>query len=328
MNNKKLKEKLKLQKADRERPLRVVEYIEYPFILDGSNVELQESYILSDKETYDVFASFIFKNIGKLPVKKLNIRLSCYQYQNIPYTNIDFTYSADDLTFGIISKRNRELKLNECNKRTEIYQGECFGSCVLIPMPETYFKKMEVYIRSIEYSNGTVDTLNIKVAGNTKRYNDLDNISKMVYTRVNIYVAAESAFPTKVIPQFSNTGWLCCCGNKNAADSQNCESCGREKSWQESSVTATALEETKQKLISDPNERTLHDKTNYAQNKYLEDDKQIQEKIQQYEKAIENVALAEKKRERRKLMVLPKLALWIGTVYLIARILNWLINKV
>ena len=177
-------------------------------------------------------------------------------------------------------------------------------------------------------SNGTVDTLNIKVAGNTKRYNDLDNISKMVYTRVNIYVAAESAFPTKVIPQFSNTGWLCCCGNKNAADSQNCEVCGREKSWQESSVTATALEETKQKLISDPNERTLHDKTNYAQNKYLEDDKQIQEKIQQYEKAIENVAIAEKKRERRKLMVLPKLALWIGTVYLIARILNWLINKV
>jgi len=327
MKTKMSKENIKRQKIDRERALRVVKYIDYPFILENSPVELVEGYIVSDRETYDVFASLIFKNIGKLPISKLNIRLSCYQNQNIPYLNIDFTYCAEDLTFGIISYKKKELKLKESNKRASINQGESFGSCVFIPLPESYFTKMEVYISSVEFADGSVQNMNVRVAGDSKRYSELDNISKLVYTRLNIYVSAESQFPTKVIPQFTQSGWMCCCGTKNSVDSEVCELCGREKNWQKESVSATALEQTKQQLISDPTERTLHDKTNFSQNKYLEDETEIQSKIEQYEKAMENVALAEKRRERKKMMFFPMLVFWGLVVYGFGWLISFLVDK-
>ena len=68
-----LKAKLKRQKDDRMRALRVVKYLEYPFILPDSPVEIEEGFIVSDSDTYDVFASFIVKNVSEHPIQKLNI---------------------------------------------------------------------------------------------------------------------------------------------------------------------------------------------------------------------------------------------------------------
>ena len=100
-----LKQSIKRQKIDRQRCLRVAKYIDYPFILPDSPVELEEGYIVADKDTGDVFASFVFKHLAEKSLKKLNIRLACYLNQNIPYTNIDFTYSQEELTFGLIKKK-------------------------------------------------------------------------------------------------------------------------------------------------------------------------------------------------------------------------------
>ncbi len=327
MVDKILKDSRKRQKIDRERALRVVKYIDYPFVLDDSPVELEEGYIVSDKDTYDVFASFIFKNVGARPIKALSIRLACYQNQNIPYEYVNFTYSPDDLTYGIISVKGKDLKLRDSNKRKCINQSENFGSCVYVPLPESYFKRLEVYITEIEYSNGEKEVLNLRVAGDSKRYSELDNISKLAYSRVNIYVSAEEQFPTKVIPQFAKKVWLCCCGTKNPIDLCQCEKCGREKDWQEKSVSASALEKTKQKFVSDPTERVFHDKSNYVQNKYLESDADVQKKIEQYEKAMENVAREEQRRERNKMMILPKLIIWGISVYGLAWIINWAVDK-
>ena len=57
------KQSIQRQKVDRERTLRVVKYIDYPFLLPNSPVELEEGYIVSDRVTCDVFASFIFNHI-------------------------------------------------------------------------------------------------------------------------------------------------------------------------------------------------------------------------------------------------------------------------
>ncbi len=314
---------LKQQRIDIQRGLRVVKYIDYPFILENSPIELEEGYIVSDRETCDVFASFIFKNISDRPIKKLNIRLACYQNQNIPYENIDFTYSQEKLTFGIISKNGNDMKLRDANQRIYIEKNESFGACVFIPIPERYFSKLEVILVSVEYVNSDVEELDMIVAGNSKRYSELDDLSKLAYSRMNIYVAAEQKFPTTVIPQFGENVWLCCCGTKNIAENDRCEKCQREKAWLEQSVSTEALEKTRAELVADPTETHFHDKTRYRQNKYLENNADIQKKIHQYEKAMENIALEEKLKERKQNMLLPKVLLAVLGIYLLASILEF-----
>lgn len=316
-SNDTFKQSIKRQKIDRLRCLRVAKYIDYPFILPDSPVELDEGYIVADKDTGDVFASFVFKHLAEKPLKKLDIRLACYLNQNIPYLNIDFTYSQDELTFGLIKKNGVELKLREANKRSVIQKSETFGACVFIPLPESYFTKMDVILTSVEYEDGTVEMLNTLVAGNSKRYKDLDNYSKLAYSRVNIYYSAEEKYPTTVIPQFGTKVWLCCCGNKNPASSETCEKCGREKDWQQKTATDDAIEETKNKLIADPTENVFHDKSRFAQNKYLENDEETQNKIEQYERAMKNVAEAERRKQKRQIMIVPKILLYFIVIYLI-----------
>lgn len=311
------KEHILRQKHDRMRSLRVVKYLEYPFILPDSPVEIEEGYIVSDRDTYDVFASFIFKNITEKSLRKLNVRVNCYLNQNIPYTHIDFEYSHDLLTFGIISKDDVDLKFKEANKKLTINKSESFGSCVYIPLPESYFTKIELVLLSVEYAGGEVVDINTVVAGDSKKYKDLDDITKMVYSRVNIYRSAEEKYPTKVMPQFGNTVWLCCCGNKNPNVSDVCEKCGREKEWQKKSIVNEILEETKTQIVNDPKEVTLHDKSRFKQNKYLESKEETQRKIEQYEKAMKNIANEEKYNEARKLMIIPKLLIAVGLLYLL-----------
>ena len=66
------------QRKDRLRSLRVVKYTDYPFVLENCPVELTESYILADRETTEIFASFIFKNVSEKPITRLDIRLALY----------------------------------------------------------------------------------------------------------------------------------------------------------------------------------------------------------------------------------------------------------
>ena len=126
------------------------------------------------------------------------------------------------------------------------------------------------------------------------------------------------------MPQFGEQVWLCCCGNKNPNSKDACEVCGREKEWQKNTATADAIEETKNKMISDPKERTFHDKSKFAQNKYLENDADVQKKISQYEKAMERIAMEEKRKEKNQMMILPKVCLWILFFLLIASIAQYI----
>ncbi len=316
------REARKRQKIDYLRPLRVVKYIDFSFVLENSPVEIIDGYIVSDRDTCDVFASFVFKNVTIKRLSSLTIRLSLYQNQNIPYQHIDFTYSQSDLNFGIISVGGRDLRLRESNKRTSVSCGETFGSCVFIPIPERYFTKMDVVLVSAEFADGEKLVMNKLVTGHTKRFSELDEISRVVYSRVNIYQSAEEKYPTRVIPQFGDNVWLCCCGTKNPSDLKYCEKCNRERDWQKESVTADAIEALRATVASDPRERNLHDKSKYAQNKFLESSDEIQLKIDQYEKAMKNIALDEKMKHKRQMMLIPKIIVAILIIYLLTFLLK------
>lgn len=305
------KKALKRQKMDVFRPLRVVKYIDFSFVLENSPIEIEEGYIVADKDTGEVFASFIFKNVANLPIKSLNIKLDFYLNNCVPYKSVYFEYSHNELTFGIIKDHKKELKVRECNKRNFINSGESFGSCVFVPIPENYFKKLEVTLVSIVYSNGEIELIDQIVTGKKKLFSELDDISKTVYNRVNIYQSAEHYHPTVVVPQFGNKVWLCCCGHKNPASAKNCEVCAREKEYQQKNFVQSAIDENVKNLVSDPTEKILHDKTKYSQTKHLENDADIQKKIEAFEKSMENIERAEIIRQKRLWSAPIRVLIWV-----------------
>lgn len=318
------KEYIIRQRKDRLRSLRVVKYTDYPFVLENCPVELTESYILADRETTEIFASFIFKNVSEKPITRLDIRLALYLNGNIPYTHIDFTYCREHLNFGIISKNGRPMRLSDSNKKGAVEQSECFGSCVYIPIPESYFKKYDILLRRVVHADGSADEPGVIVSGNPERYSELDNISKLVYTRVNVYDKFEPYYPTVVMPSFNEKAWLCCCGNKNPETADSCERCGREKAVLAKLMTSSAIGEEKKRLVADPREVTLHDKTDFRQNRFMETEAETRAKIEAYEKAMHNVTEAEKRRERRNMMLVPRLlagGVFIALVLYLLRII-------
>ncbi len=308
------------------RSLRVVKYLDFSAILSDSPVEICDGFIVSDRDDGDVFASIVFKNVGAKQIKKLNIQLWCYLNQNIPYCKLDYSYSHDDLTFGVISAESRELRLRESNKREAIKQNERFGSCVYLKLPESYFTKLEVYIDSVEYLFGETAPVGVVAGGSVRRYSDLDNITRLVYTRVNIYESAEHTHPAVVVPQETNTAWLCCCGNKNPRDAEFCGVCSRERDWQLKNITEEALEEKRAEMNADPTERVIHDKSGYRQDKYLESEAEIAEKVERYEQAMKNIAKEEQQRinHRKKIFKYCILAIIIAVLVYFA--VRWISN--
>ena len=79
-------------------------------------------------------------------------------------------------------------------------------------------------------------------------------------------------------------------------------------------------------MVNDPREVTLHDKSKFKQNKYLESDAETQQKIEQYEKAMKNIAIEEKSKHRRQMMLIPKIALAIIFFYLLVLVLKIIIE--
>lgn len=308
------------------RSLRVVKYLDFSAILENSPVEVVEGYVVSDRDDGDVFASVVFKNVSAKKLKKLNIQLWCYLNQNIPYCKLNFSYSHDDLTFGIINSGGKELRLRDSNKRESIEQNECFGSCVYLKLPESYFTKLEVYIDSVEYLFGETAEVGTVAGGSVRKYRDLDSITKLVYTRVNIYESAEHTHPAVVIPQETNTAWLCCCGNKNPREAEYCGVCNRERDWQLNNITEEALEEKRTEMNSDPTERVIHDKSGFRQDKYLETDAEIAEKIERYEQAMKNIAQEEKQKIAYRRRIIKRIIIAIVAAVILYYTVYW-VNK-
>ena len=70
-------------------------------------------------------------------------------------------------------------------------------------------------------------------------------------------------------------------------------------------------------MINDPTEITLHDKSKFKQNKFLESQDDIDKKIEQYEKAMKNIAYEEKRKHKRQMMLIPKILIGAGIIYLL-----------
>ena len=301
------KEDIKRQKQEKMRSFRVAEQFDYPYILQSCPVEIAEGYIIADRETTDVFAEFIFKNLAEKPLVCLVINLAFYYHQNIPFTRIEFEYSHEHLYFGEISKNGTSIGLHKSNRRKAVLSGECFGERVYIKLPESRYTKMTLTIVSAEFADGETQVLNIPITGDGVLLTELNDIEKQVYDEKNCFEDAEKLFPTKNLPQFGSTGWLCCCGNKNPSSAAKCEKCSREKKVLESTLSKSALSDAHKVIIADPKRIAFHDKTRFSQNKFLETEAERIAKAKMSERAIANVEREMQRKERKKLSLLPNL---------------------
>ncbi|PKM62658.1 MAG: hypothetical protein CVU97_04350 [Firmicutes bacterium HGW-Firmicutes-21] len=312
-----IKQQKKRQIKDRQRILRVVEYLEYNTVFEKCPVEINEGYIVSDVTDYSIFASFVFRNVSKKRIKSLDVRLLCYQKQNIPYLKLPFTYSFERYTLGTRRIGEERIRDKKQLNNPDISVGESFGETVYIPIPESYFSRLELEITGVRYTDGTYEELGIINGKPFTRFVELDDDKKFAYVTHNIFIAAEENYPSRFIPQKGEFVWLCCCAHKNLNEQNECERCHREQKWQFDNISINKLEEISEKIAADTSS-IYHDKSKYSQTKYLETDEEIQRKTKAYELAMKRIAEEERRKERLKTWIIPKIILCLLAIYLIA----------
>lgn len=320
------RERRKLEKRaryDRMRNLRVVEYIDYGKELNDCPVEVTEGYIVSDIDDYSIFASFVFRNASGRRITSLKIRLLCYQNQNIPYLKIPFEYCYDTCTFGVMRRRGEKLKDKKDISCGSVADGVAFGECVYIRLPESYFKKLELELMSVTYDDGTEQTIGV-IAGHSKaRIGFEDKGFEAAYREINIYREAELMHPACVIPKMGTNAWLCCCGHKNSLDDIKCEVCYRERQWQLDNIVESRL-----KAAADAAQVAYTVRDSYKQDKYMQSEREIAEKVAQYERAMKNIAAEERAKERLKRQFIPRLIAAVVGIWLVAALVLYIASLI
>ncbi|MGM9610411.1 MAG: hypothetical protein ACI3ZE_02135, partial [Candidatus Woodwardiibium sp.] len=90
-------------RRDLQRYIRVVRSFDFSGVAENSPVEITEGYVVSDRETDEVFVCFELLCVSKRPLRSLTIRLHLYDRQNVPYERLTFRYAAADGTLGLRS---------------------------------------------------------------------------------------------------------------------------------------------------------------------------------------------------------------------------------
>lgn len=314
---------LKRVRRDRMRPLRVLEYLDNSAIFENSPVEIKEGYLISDRDNGELFLTLNLRSLSKRPISSLRIRILLYRERMVtPYLKLHYTYSWEEASFGERVINGVTRKEREVRKDKTLIYGEEFGEGIYIPLPDSWFKKMQIELMDVTYFDGSTEQLNLVAGSRALRYLELDDDMQDIYFSVNIFREAEQSHPIRVLPQEGQHVWLCCCGRKNPVENTMCEKCGRDKDWQLQNISVAKFEETRRTQSQDRNRRVLNDTSAYKQNKYMESKDELERKVEMCNQALERIAIQEKERDRRRTMFLPKIALCIGLVALLGYVIT------
>lgn len=323
-------------KADLTRSLRVIENLDFSRIYEDVPVEVIEGYTVTDSDTYECFAVFKIQNTGDKDIKALDVRLLLYEGKaNIPTRRINFTYKAEHNYFGRRTMPSDKEKVSVLEKiglkqktlTPYIRQGECFGEGVLISIPKSYCRKIEFEIRTVHYTDGTSVAVNVISGKQYKFFKELDDETRYAYGKINVYAMAEEKHPIKIIPQSTSRVWLCCCGRKNLSTEEVCANCGRERDWQLNNITENTLENELKKIrdVADPGFIHLQ-KSKAGKQLTIESEEERKKKAEAIELSLKKVAEQQRIEEHKKRMLIPKIILWVGAIYLLIFIFQSIID--
>ncbi len=294
------RENLRRIRRDRIRPLRVVEVLDCSAVFAKCPTEIKEASVVSDRDTGELFLTVLFRCLSVKSPESLDICVLLYE-ENVcvPYARIPFRYGNAEGTFGERIYKGEVRTRKECKAEPLPVYGEVFGQGVYLPLPASYFHRLQIKLLNVVYKDGTKETLDLIANTEALRFTELDDTLQMTYFRINSFESEECRHPIRVLPTVGENAWLCCCGQKNPAKVPCCERCGREKEWQMENLTPQRLQEEQQKLEESKNVRFLHDKSAFPQNQYLETEEERKKK--------EKVFHAFQEKEKRRQLYREKL---------------------
>lgn len=312
-------------RKDQLRPLRVVETLDCSAVFEKSPTEIRDAYVISDRKTGELFLTILLRWQSRKQPEALDICILLYRENEcVPYAKLPFRYGSAEGTFGERIYQEKIRTKKECRAEPLPQYGEVFGQGIYLPLPDSYFHKLQIKLLSVVYKDGTKELLNLIANTAAPRFAELEDTLQTAYSHINAFEKAEEQHPIRVMPTAGENAWLCCCGQKNLADASCCERCGRERDWQLEHLTRQQLQSDLQRLDENRDVRILRDTTAYKQNQYIETQAERKQKEEQYNRALERLAAEERKRSRRRYTLVLKIALSVVAVALLALVLQWL----
>ncbi len=288
---------------------KVIERQCFDFLYEDSPVELISSASVFDIESFEYFLLLTFQNVSDKPIASLSITLLLYAEANIPYQKINYRY---------------DLKRKVKNNLICIEKGDVFGDNFYIPLPRSYYKRLGIIIKSVTFKDGKTAELNISSGHHTKKLSSLAKDKKAAYDSLNIYEGIEKDYPAVVLPAMTKTAWLCCCGAKNGIAAGFCVRCGRERDWQINSLSEDKFAEENRRQAEEQSNLYAHiKKAEFLEKKKVPYDEETETKRKLADLAIEKVLEQERKKEKRKLAAIPRIALYFILMYLLYFALRW-----
>ncbi len=271
----------------------------FDFIYGDSPIELIDRTSCYDIESFEYFLTVRFRNVSTRGITSLDVRVDLFDGISIlPYKRIAYTYKI----------------------KTD---SDIIGERDYIPIPQSYYKHLEVVVVSVTFADGETKELNLSSRGKPRLISEQPNHIITACEIVDDSEQLRDTYPAVIMPEFGQTAWICSCSHKNRAESEECERCTRSRealrelysrenlervSKNEAHGTATMTQRRVKGEFMDRREPRVNDSKKEL---LIEEQKQKVEKRERY-------------KEKMRIQALPRIALYFVLAYLLYFILKWI----
>ena len=175
------RENLRRIHRDRQRPFRVLEYLDFHTDFTNCPVELKEGFTVSDRRTGELFLALHFRSRSEKPLAALDVKLVLFEDARLRLSSNDMMqrYSRDDATFGErVLDRHVRTEL-ECAREKYLVQGEEFGQGIFLPLPGSYFQRVQIRLVNVTYGDGSSEAPDLSVECRAVRIPDMQKAEEV-----------------------------------------------------------------------------------------------------------------------------------------------------
>lgn len=282
----------------------------FDFVFQDSPVELVDMMTCYDVESFEYFMVLTVRNVSGRVIASADVRLDLYDgISRIPYQKIEYTYK--------VGKKRRKKGEDEL----------LFGTRDYIPLPQSYFKSVEITVLGVTYSGGERETLNLSSKKKPKLISAQPDHIVTACEIVDDNESVRDKYPAVIMPEFGKSAWICCCAHKNRIDLDECALCSRRRDDLMALFTVEHLE-----LVADNEAHGTYTMTQRRiKGEFMDkrDPKVIDaQKEEEIAEQIKKVEAREKYKDKMRIQALPRLALYFVLAFLLYFVLCWIFGLV
>ena len=275
---------------DKKRYFKEIGERKFNFLFDSSPLEIDRAVEVYDVESFEYFLVIHFSRVTKRLIRSFKIRLYLYLDSPLPYKKLTYTYNVG------------RKRMND----------RILGQDDYIPIPETYFKRFEIFIDEVEWDNGEKETLNVSTL-DKKTSPEEKHVAEIDAETTHSETAEK--YPAVMMPQFSDNAWICTCSQKNTAQDDACIRCTRQRE---------SLEKMLEKREASKSQYSLYQRARKAEHIAARTfEAPSEQREAEIEAEIRKVEKREKYKDKMRIQVLPRIVLYFASGYLIYLFLRW-----